>query len=1188
VAIDSFRLVSIVADRYLSPMRLSKLKLSGFKSFVDPTTIYFPSELSGVVGPNGCGKSNVIDAIRWVMGESSAKYLRGDSMADVIFNGSTARKPVAQASVELVFDNSDGAIGGQYANYNEIALRRQVTRDGQSAYFLNGSRCRRRDITDIFLGTGLGPRSYAIIEQGTISRLVEAKPEELRTFFEEAAGISKYKERRRETENRIRHTHENLSRLNDLRDEIAKQLEKLKRQARSAERFKQLREEERRLKAELLTLRYQALYEENADKRRRIQEQETGLQAVTAELRALEAALEKGRAEHIELSDHFNEVQGRFYELGAEVARLEQAIQHGRETRQRQQQELEQTEQAWTEIQAHNRVDSQRLEQLASDLSANEPQRLDVKQRAETSHRNREAAEQAMRAWQSEWDSFNSGANQASQTAQVERTRIDHLERELGQLQQRLERVQQEQGQLDSSKLDAEISALEQQADERQQHSQQLQDQLEQLRGHLETLRESTRQQQRELYEAQQQQQSQSGRLASLQALQQAALGEGSGAVVDWLDTQGLSGAPRLAKQLTVDDGWERAVETALGFNLEAVCIDDFEQAANALEALSQGALSVIDTHALQAAQAGSVATRLIDKVRAPWPLDGLLAGVYVADTLNEALQLRQQLAAHESVITPDGIWMGRGWLRVARDQDAQVGILEREREINSLEEEIKVNRESINRLESALETARGDLQQTESQREDLQVQANQAHREYSDARAQFEARRTRLEQIHKRSEALQKEAAEISRQQEEDNPALDTARTTLHAALALLETLADEREQHIANRDRLRAALDAARQAAQADRDQAHALELKFQTWHTEQEATTQNLERMRAQQSHLQQRRDELRQMLVDSEAPLQAEEAALATQLQKRLEVEGELSGERRKVETVEHRLREHEQQRHRKEQETQQWRDTLAGEKLAWQEIKVRGRTLLEQIAESGFELAALVEALDDEAVLEVWEEQLERLSNRIQRLGPINLAAIEEYQEQSERKQYLDAQHEDISAALQTLEDAIHKIDRETRTRFKETFDKVNSGLQTMFPRLFGGGHAYLEMTGEDLLDTGVTIMARPPGKRNSTIHLLSGGEKALTAVALVFSIFELNPSPFCMLDEVDAPLDDANVGRFCDLVREMSARVQFVFITHNKMTMDLANQLMGVTMYEPGVSRLVTVDVDEAVQLAAV
>jgi chromosome segregation protein len=1183
------KLVTGSADRYLSPMRLSKLKLSGFKSFVDPTTVHFPSDLTGVVGPNGCGKSNVIDAVRWVMGETSAKHLRGDSMADVIFNGSTARKPVAQASVELVFDNSEGVIGGQYANYNEIALRRQVSRDGQSAYFLNGTRCRRRDITDIFLGTGLGPRSYAIIEQGMISRLIEARPEDLRIFLEEAAGISKYKERRRETENRIRHTQENLSRLNDLREEIEKQLEKLQRQARTAERFKVLRDQERRLRAELLTLRYQALHEESGDRRTRIKEQQTQLEAITAELRSVENRLEKGREQHIEASDRFNEVQGRYYQLGAEVARVEQAIQHGRETRRTQQEELEKTEQAWNEVQAHIKVDSQRLEQLARELAENEPAREVATTRAEASREKREKAEHEMHAWQSDWDAVNARTNECSQITQVERTRIDHLERHLIQLRERLERAEAEQTQLDSSVLESEIAQLEQQAGERQQHAQQLQGQLEQLRERIDQLRDSTRNQQRDLHDAQNLHQELRGRLASLQALQQAALGQDEGVVNQWLEAQGLSDAPRLAKQLDVDSGWERAVETVLGFYLEAVCVDGTDELAVALDQLSQGALAVIDTGATSgAAPSSATGVPITSKVRAGWSLEGLLGGVYVTESLQEALQLRNRLLPGESVVTRDGMWIGASWLRVARDQDEKAGVLQREREISKLEEEIKVKSAEISGLEQALEKGRGELQEAEARREELQVEANLAHRHFSDARAQFDARRTRLEQIHKRTEALHKEAAEIRAQQDEDSKAADEARSRLHAALAELDALTDEREKRAVERDRLRTALDEARAEAQADRDAAHELELKFRSLHTEQETTTQNLGRMRGQQSHLQQRRDQLRQLLADSEAPLKSMEEELAAHLQKRLEVEAELSEERRKVEAIEHELRENEQMRHQKEQRTQQLRDQVNQEKLAWQEVRVRGETLLEQIAESGFELSLLVEELDEEANAEDWATELDQLTARIQRLGPINLAAIDEFEEQSERKKYLDAQHEDVTSALETLENAIRKIDRETRTRFKETFDKVNSGLQEMFPRLFGGGHAYLEMTGEDLLDTGVTVMARPPGKRNSTIHLLSGGEKALTAVALVFSIFELNPSPFCMLDEVDAPLDDANVGRFCDMVKEMSERVQFVFITHNKITMDLANQLTGVTMHEPGVSRLVAVDVDEAVQLAAV
>ena len=1169
-------------------MRLSKIKLSGFKSFVDPTTIHFPSDLTGVVGPNGCGKSNVIDAVRWVMGETSAKHLRGDSMADVIFNGSSARKPVAQASVELVFDNSDGAIGGQYAQYNEISVRRQVSRDGQSHYYLNGTRCRRRDITDIFLGTGLGPRSYAIIEQGMISRLIEARPEDLRIFLEEAAGISKYKERRRETENRIRHTQENLARLNDLREEIEKNLEKLKRQARAAERFKELREQERRVKAELLTLRYRQLHEESGNHRKLIAEQETKLEALVAALRSVETELEKGREEHIEVSERFNEVQGRYYALGAEVARIEQAIQHGKETRQRQREELAKAEEAWSEVQAHIKFDGERLEQLATDLKENGPALEAAEAKAAASRERREQAEKAMHDWQAAWDEYNRASNESTQTAQVERTRIDHLERQLAQLAQRAQRIEQERAQLDGQALEGEIGELEATASAREEKARRLQEELDALRGRIDALREQGRSQQQQLHEAQSRLQDGRGRLSSLQALQQAALGENDGAVADWLQAQGLVDAPRLAQQLDVDSGWERAVETVLGFNLEALCVEGLDDVAAALSGLEQGAVALVDTTATPAAAAADKAEPLTAKVRAPWPLDGLLGSVYAVADLAAALALRGRLAPHESVVTADGLWIGRNWLRLARNADETAGVLEREKEISQLQKTVEEDSASVATLESELEASRAELQQAEARREELQVEANLAHREFSDARAQLEARRNRLEQISRRGEALDREAGEIRAQQQADEAALQEARGRLHEALAALDTLADRREQLEADRERIRTALEAARAEAQRDRDHAHELALRNRSLQTEQDTTRQNLERMQGQQAHLDQRRLELRQALEEGEAPLAELEQELAVQLKQRLEVENELADERRKVEALDHRLREQEQARHAREAEVQALRERLGQERLLWQEFKVRAETLLEQIRDTGFELGQLVEEMPDEADVEAWEAEAEKLANRIQRLGPINLAAIEEYEEQSERKQYLDAQHADVTEALETLENAIRKIDRETRTRFKETYDKVNAGFQSTFPRLFGGGHAYLELTGDDLLDTGVTVMARPPGKRNSTIHLLSGGEKALTAVALVFAIFELNPAPFCMLDEVDAPLDDANVGRFCELVREMSERVQFIFITHNKITMDLANQLSGVTMHEPGVSRLVAVDIDEAVQMAAV
>ena len=1167
-------------------MRLDKIKLAGFKSFVDPTTIHLPSNLVGIVGPNGCGKSNIIDAVRWVMGESSAKHLRGGSMADVIFSGSSARKPVGHASVELVFDNSEGKVGGQYAQYGEISIKRQVSRDGTSAYFLNGVRCRRRDITDIFLGTGLGPRSYSIIEQGMISRLIEARPEDLRTYLEEAAGISKYKERRRETENRIQRTHENLSRLNDLRVEIEKQLEKLQRQARTAERYKELKQQERRVRAELLTLKHQKLHQESAARQRAIQELELELEAVIADQRALEATIEKAREAQVEANDAFNEVQGRYYGLGAEIARIEQGIQHGKDGRARQQQELAQADTAWNEVEAHIGVDTRRLTELAEQLATQEPALAALQLRAEETGAQLHEAEQGMQAWQAEWDDFNRRAAEPQRSAEVERTRIDHLERQVLQLAQRLDRINAERQSLTGGNLDEEIAQLASEAEQREDEARRLQAELDSVRSNINELREQVQGQTRDIDAQRRAQQDTRGRLVSLEALQQAALGQTGGAVTDWLQAQGLADAPRLAQQLQVASGWERAVETVLGAYLEAVCVADIDQVAGVLGGLDQGDLALFDTARAPTAPRGPLAP-LTDHAQAPWSLAGVLGGVYAAETLDQALAYRDRLGARESIVTRDGVWIGAGWLRVKHAADDKAGILAREKEIKSLKAKLEVQSEYLATLEATLEQAREALGDAEIRREDLQIAVNQAHRASSDSRAQLSSRRSRHEQLQARLAAIAQEAEELTAERLRGDDEHAAARRRLTEALEQMDVLADERERRSSAREQRRAALDQARAQAQTDRDAAHAIAIQIESMRTARGTTQQNLDRMRGQQAHLRTRREQLRVALEAGEAPLVALQEELTQLLARRAQVEAELADSRRRVEEIDHQLRGDEQARAGRERTAQEVRDRLSQLRIDFQEIKVRSQTLLEQLAETGMHLETLIQEMPEHADIDTWSAQLEQLENKIQRLGPINLAAIEEFEEQSERKTYLDAQHADLSEALETLENAIRKIDRETRTRFKETFDKVNAGLQRMFPRLFGGGHAYLELTGEDLLDTGVTVMARPPGKRNSTIQLLSGGEKALTAVALVFAIFELNPSPFCMLDEVDAPLDDANAGRFCDMVKEMSAQVQFIFITHNKITMELSNQLMGVTMHEPGVSRLVAVDVDAAAKLAA-
>ncbi|MCW9013984.1 MAG: chromosome segregation protein SMC [Gammaproteobacteria bacterium] len=1166
-------------------MRLSKIKLAGFKSFVDPTTIPFPSNLNGIVGPNGCGKSNTIDAVRWVMGESSAKHLRGASMDDVIFSGSSSRKPVGQASVELVFDNSEGKLEGPYAQYSEISARRLVSRDGQSKYFLNGTKCRRKDIADLFLGTGLGPRSYAIIEQGMISRLIEAKPEELRVFLEEAAGISKYKERRRETENRIRHTRENLDRLDDLREEIDKQLAHLQRQSRTAERYKEFKIEERLFKAEHLALRWRELKAEMENRELAITEQETRLQEVIAEQRSVEADLEKQREQRTESNESLNAVQARYYSLGSEISRLEQSIQHQKEMFERQQNDMRELESTLQEVEQTLESDREQLEEINQTLAESEPQLEMQRETQVAASAGLQEAEQAMHEWQTAWEDYNRRVAEPTQAAQVERTRMEQLERHVNQLQQRLQKVKEEKSRLVGDDLEQELAQLHEQSETAEMRKAELEEQVSGVLEKINQLREQNNQLNREQDDKRRQLNDARGRLVSLEALQQAALGKNEKAVAGWLENQGMSNNARLAENLQVDAGWEKAAETVLGQYLEAVCVDGIDKVSGVLDSFQEGSLTLFDTAATtSAATAGD---NLADKVKSAYSLGNLLNGVRAAENINQALAMRGSLADDESVITRDGIWLGKNWLRVARDKDEKGGVLAREQEIKQLQETLEELDLLAEEMEQRIVDGRGELQMQEQQREQWQAELNQAHSQCAQIQAQITARQSKQEQLLNRNQNLQQEESELLSQIAKEEDGMETARRKRNEAMTLMETLSREREELTGQRETIQNRLHEARSKAQNEREAVHELAIQIESKRTLKRNIEQNIERMLRQLEQQQQRRTELQQLLANGSEPVDNMQEELEILLAQRLEVEGQLTEARRAVEAIDNSLRNLEHKRSEAEQKSQMIRSSLEQARLNTQEVKVRSQTVQEQLDETDYKVEELLEQLGEHARIDDWQRKLDDIGQKIARLGPINLAAIDEYQEQLKRKEYLDSQHDDVIEALETLEKAIAKIDKETRSRFKDTYEHVNSRLQEMFPRLFGGGQAYLEMTGDDLLNTGVAVMARPPGKRISHIHLMSGGEKALTAVALVFAIFELNPAPFCMLDEVDAPLDEANVGRFCELVKAMSKTVQFIFITHNKTTMELSESMSGVTMREAGVSRLVSVDIEEAAKLVA-
>ncbi|WP_460416144.1 chromosome segregation protein SMC [Pseudomonas sp. microsymbiont 2] len=1159
-------------------MRLKCIRLAGFKSFVDPTTVNFPSNMAAVVGPNGCGKSNIIDAVRWVMGESSAKNLRGESMTDVIFNGSTSRKPVSQASIELVFDNSDNSLVGEYAAYAEISIRRKVTRDGQNTYYLNGTKCRRRDITDIFLGTGLGPRSYSIIEQGMISKLIEAKPEELRNFIEEAAGISKYKERRRETENRIRRTQENLARLTDLREELERQLERLHRQAQAAEKYREYKAEERQLKARLAALRWRDLDERVRQRETVIGDQEIAFEALVAEQRNADASIERLRDGHHELSERFNQVQGRFYSVAGDIARVEQSIQHGQQRLRQLQDDLKEAERTRLETESHLGHDRTLLATLGEELAMLEPEQGMTLAAAEEAAATLEEAEQGMHAWQEQWDSFNTRSAEPRRQAEVQQARLAQLESSLERLAERQRKLGEESEQLGADPQDVELLDLAEQVASSELSLEDLQVQEQQVVERLEAVREQLQ----HATQAQQQQQGDlqrlGGRLASLEALQQAALEPGVGAA-QWLRAQGLEQRPRLAQGLRVEPGWELAVETVLGADLQAVLLEDFDSLD--FGTLEQGELRLL----LGGGDGVRIAGSLLDKVEGHTDLSPWLGQVKPVETLEQALALRSTLSGGHSLVSRDGYWVGRHFLRVSRGGDSQGGVLARGQEIERLGQEQLEHEALLEQQDALLQRLREQQLDQEEQREQLRRRSQDESRHHGELKARLSAGQARAEQVELRRRRLQEEQAELQEQRAVEHEQLGEARLMLQEALDLMAHDTEQREALMARRDTLREGLDRIRQEARQHKDHAHQLAVRQGSLRAQHDSTRQALERLEQQAARLSERQEQLNLNLEEGEAPLEELRLKLEELLERRMSVDEEMRQARLHMDEADRELRDAERRRTQAEQQSMLLRGQLEQQRLESQGLDVRRKTLQEQLHADGYDLQGVLATLDADASEQGTEQALEQLEARIQRLGAINLAAIEEYEQQSERKRYLDAQDADLVEALETLENVIRKIDKETRNRFKDTFDQINAGLQALFPKVFGGGSAYLELTGEDLLDTGVTIMARPPGKKNSTIHLLSGGEKALTALALVFAIFKLNPAPFCMLDEVDAPLDDANVGRYARLVKEMSETVQFIYITHNKIAMEMADQLMGVTMHEPGCSRLVAVDVEEAMAM---
>ena len=1167
-------------------MRLTQIKLSGFKSFVDPTAIGTPGQLVGIVGPNGCGKSNVIDAVRWVLGESKASALRGESMQDVIFNGAGERKPVGRASVELFFDNSAGRIGGQWGQYVELSIKRVLTRDGDSTYYINNIPVRRRDIHDLFLGTGLGPRAYAIIEQGMISRVIEAKPEELRVFLEEAAGVSKYKERRKETEGRLADARENLARVEDIRIELGHQLEKLEAQAKVAAEYRDL---EARL-AQVQRL----LWFSKAQDALRARERASGevanltvtLEALVADVRAVEAKIESMRSEHYAAGDALHERQGAFYAANAEVTRLEQQLAFARESDSRIAQQVAQLTEQLAALAGQRR---------ALDADGGEAQRaldgaLGAREQTAIEEQASQAAlpdlDQAVQRAAAASDELQERIGLAEQAIRVIETRREHAQRGLAQLAQRRQRLEDENASLAVPASDPVQEIGDQLAQETRE--------LESKQAALTALRETVQQLQDEHRGASAQTQQAQKTLADLDARAQALaalqakIGQGHDNAA-WLESKGLAGAHRLFAGLDIDPGWDNALEAALRERLEAVELPSLDTIADwAADSTPPGRLALFAPAPVAASENGhgdSLLARVrcdrsaISRLLADW-----LRGVRCRASVAEAIRSRAELGVGEAFVTPQGHLVSAQAVDFFAPDSELHGVLARKRELAELDQAIVGARDVALATAQALRDVEAELERAQQDYHAESLAFASQQRRCHDLELELMQLKQAAEVATKRREQIAAELAEVGSQiAAEDGQAralateLADAQSRLHDEFARRDsarTVRNEAEIALARgRERLRAAERSSQEAAFAERsarDRIAELERRG-------EALAAQVEQQQKLVAQLSSEREAIDWTPV---------EQSLQRELASRGEAEQALASARDRLETIGAELRVAEEARLAAEQKLDPARSRIEEMRLKEQAAALAEQQFNEQLADAHADTSVLPEQLKAFGNKSQLPGEIERVQKAIADLGAVNLAALDELATSTERKQYLDAQAADLTEAMATLEHAIRQIDRESRQLLQQTFDTVNENFAKLFPALFGGGQAKLVLTGEEILDSGVQVTAQPPGKRNTSIHLLSGGEKALTAISLVFALFQLNPAPFCLLDEVDAPLDDPNTDRFCRMVRQMSEETQFLFISHNKITMEMANQLVGITMPEAGVSRVVAVDIAEALELA--
>ncbi len=1168
-------------------MRLNSIKLSGFKSFVEPTQFQLPGQLVGVVGPNGCGKSNIIDAVRWVLGESKASELRGESMQDVIFNGSGLRKPAGRASVELAFDNADGRAGGPWSRFAEIAVKRVLTRDGTSSYYINNQPVRRRDVQDVFLGTGLGPRAYAIIGQGTISRIIESKPEELRFFLEEAAGVSKYKERRRETENRLKDTRENLTRVEDILRELNLNLGRLESQAEVASRYRVLQQDSVVKQHQLWFLKHRDATREQERVRVAVMAAVAALESRNAELRHAEAELEAIRQSHYAANDALHAAQGSLGEAALEVSRLEERIRYVAEGRQRimrQRADLEGQHVHWAA-----RETEASTEHLATGarIGSAEHAAAEFASRIAAQGATIAAAEAALRAAKATGDAQREVVAGVQQQIQVAAAEARGVDERLGQVETRRERLLGEEKGLapvEPARLDAarqrstDAQAVHAAAEARLAEWQERVPALDEARRALQSGANDESRRHAEL----------SARLEALKALQEKVQVEDK--LKPWLAKHGLESLQGLWRRVRIEPGWEAALEAALRERLGSLEIGRLDTVRAFAADAPPARLAFFTAPTAPTPASHRTLPRLAELLHLGDAglvalLGDWLEGVYTAEELDAALAARASLTHGEVIMTREGHAVSQFAVSFYAPDSQQAGLLARAQEIENLEKQTRA--QAI-----LLDEAKSRLVRAEAESSDAAERLAASRREATNAQTAAHQQQVELlrltqlaEQTSLRRDQLGVERATLDAELDD----LSVRRTAGEARFEALDAeLGVAQERHA----ELDEAMRAAERALAGVREDGRAVERQAQEALFELRslvARRAELERSIATaQQQIEANRVADASLAADLATLIDAEaESGLQVALATKLEREAELGAGRSVYDDLSQRLRSADEARLGHEHALQPLRDKVGALRLEEQAAQLGGAQYIEQLDLAGADREAVARGVEEGGVkLAGLQGRIDALHREIESLGAVNLAALEELSSARERKGFLDAQSADLGEAMATLEDAIRKIDLETRELLGTTFDQVNEHFGRMFPTLFGGGMARLVMTGDEILDAGVQVMAQPPGKKNSSIHLLSGGEKALAAIALVFAIFQLNPAPFCLLDEVDAPLDDANTERYARLVTEMSKVTQFLFISHNRIAMEMAEQLIGVTMQEQGVSRIVTVDMPGAVRLA--